>query len=232
MNVNKKTNGTILIDIIKTVIIIIWATLPITFISTADMYQDTTPLYLKWIFSISIILFTVVSINFYWSYYKKITDSKIQKISLKDIGISFGLFTLLKVVTIIGSMLNEIINGSEMTSNDAALQVTDSLLAFPMYLIIFNLIISFAAPILEELALRGIFTNIWFRNGQKFIPALLSSTIFSLTHGFDNIVTFLMYFTAGLIYFFAYCRRWNIKDSILLHILNNGFIVILKIFLV
>lgn len=231
MSIKEKKFSDIIISLLKTAGILIWAVLPMTFITTAEMYQNTTPTFLKWTISIGIILFTLISILFFFNYYKKIGDLKLKTIQLKDFRISIGLFVLLKIVTIIGTSLNEYFYGNQMTSNDASLQISESLITFPLYLIIFNLIISLGAPILEELAFRGIFTNIWFEKQRKLLPAILTSFLFSLAHGYDNNITFLMYFISGMIYFYAYCRRWNIKDSILLHILNNGFIVVLNFFI-
>ncbi|AEB31214.1 hypothetical protein, CAAX protease family (plasmid) [Carnobacterium sp. 17-4] len=221
-----KNFTTILKKVIQSTLIIIWATLPITFITTADIYQEITPTYIKWMIALLIILFTLISMSYFYNYYKNKAFLKIQKIHLKDIFITIGLFLILRLIAIIGTLLNEYATGNTMTSNDAAVQTTDSLATFPLYLLIFNLIIAIAAPILEELAFRGIFINIWFKHKNKILPGLITSIVFSIAHGHDNLITFSMYFFMGMILFFAYCRRWNIKDSILLHVLNNGFIVL------
>ncbi|MBO0409538.1 CPBP family intramembrane metalloprotease [Enterococcus hulanensis] len=49
-----------------------------------------------------------------------------------------------------------------------------------------------------------------------------------MAHGFDNVITFSMYFAMGLTLYFAYDRRKNIKDSILVHVLINGFIMMIS----
>ncbi|MGM0168824.1 hypothetical protein IGI39_004579 [Enterococcus sp. AZ135] len=108
-----------------------------------------------------------------------------------------------------------------MTSNDAALQTDDPFAIFLPYFILFNVIVVLVLPILEELAFHRIFTDIWFKPDRKWLFAVITLILFSLVYGFDNFIAFLMYLIMGMILFYAYYRIKNIKDAILVHVLNN-----------
>lgn len=86
---------------------------------------------------------------------------------------------------------------------------------------IFFIAIVFVAPYLEELTFRGIFKETIFNKSSVISPLILSSAIFSIQHSSENIISFFMYMFMGGCLYMAYNRRNNIKDSILVHILNN-----------
>ncbi|NSN06881.1 CPBP family intramembrane metalloprotease [Enterococcus faecalis] len=218
---SKRTLSYTVIDILKTIGFIVWSTLPLILTMSAIGLQKQTPIYLQWFISLVLITFILFSIRWIWRYYKKHTAYSIQKLGIKDIIIAVGLFIFLRGIAIGGTLLNAYVTGNEMTLNDTALQASDPLSIFPIYFIIFNLVIGIVAPILEELTFRGIFIDTWFNVHKKWLPAVITSSIFSLAHGLDNFITFSMYFIMGLTFFYAYYRRQNIKDSILLHMLNN-----------
>lgn len=224
----KRTVVSTVVDILKTLGLLIWATIPLMLTMSAIGLQKYTPIYLQWGISLILIAFILFSIRWLWRYYKKHTPYAIQKLGIRDIAIAVGLFIFLRGIAIGGTLLNAHVTGNEMTSNDAALQASDPLALFPMYFIIFNLLIGIVAPILEELTFRGIFIDIWFKGNRKWLSAIITSSIFALAHGLDNFITFSMYFIMGLTFFFAYYRRHNIKDSILLHILNNSPMMIIS----
>ncbi|MGL9998397.1 lysostaphin resistance A-like protein [Enterococcus sp. DIV1444a] len=226
--IDKRTIGSTVVDVLKTIGFIIWSTLPLMLTMSAIGLQKYTPIYLQWGISLILIAFILFSIRWLWRYYRKHTAYFLQKLRLKDIAIAVGLFIFLRGIAIGGTLLNTYVTGNEMTSNDAALQASDPLAIFPMYFIVFNLVIGLVAPILEELAFRGIFIDTWFNVHKKWLPAVITSSIFALAHGFDNFITFSMYFIMGLTFFFAYYRRHNIKDSILLHMLNNILMMIVS----
>lgn len=97
-------------------------------------------------------------------------------------------------------------------------------------IIIFIITIVFIAPYLEELTFRGIFKETIFNKGAFIAPLLLSSALFSINHGSENIIAFFMYMFMGCCLYMAYNRRSNIKDSILVHIINNFCASIVIIF--
>lgn len=208
---------------------VIWAISPLTFSFILNLTQELTPIFVRWILAGLWIIFTFFSIKWIWRYYLKVYPDPMPKMRAKDIGIAVGLFLFLRVVAIGGTLLNQQVFGHPMTSNDEALLAGDALAVFPIYFLLFNLTIGIFAPILEELVFRGIFTHLLFSPKAKWLPAVITSAIFSLMHGLDNIITFSMYFIIALTLFFAYQRRGTIKDSIWLHILNNSLAMIISI---
>lgn len=225
------TSSHFLIKILKTIVITTLATTPITLILLANEIEASTPTNIKWMISFAIVAVTVFLIYSLFIYYQKRTDYKLQKIGWKDLGITLALCALTRVFAIGGTLLNEYMTGASMSSNDAALDLEGSIgaFAFPMYLVIFQFLIAIGVPILEEIAYRGIFLDIWFENQGTLLAAVVTSAFFALAHGFDNLITFSMYFLIALIFYYAYARRWNLLDSILLHVLNNGLIVLATI---
>lgn len=210
-------------NVLKVIGFIIWALLPLTFSLMLNLYQDATPELLHWVLAGLWLAFVFFSIRWIWSYYLKIYPDPQPKMRGKDIGIAIGLFVFLRVLAVVGTTLNQSIYGNLLTSNDEALfgTGTSSVMVIPIYFLLFNFTIGIFAPIIEELVFRGIFTNLLFSPRAKWLPAIITSAVFSLLHGMDNIITFSMYFIMGLTFFWAYKRRGAIKDAILLHILNN-----------
>ena len=71
---------------------------------------------------------------------------------------------------------------------------------------------------------RTNFPRFWdcllFKNNQKALPAIVTSVVFTLPH-ITQLTEFPIYFALGLVLYLSYARRGNIKDSMLVHILNN-----------
>ena len=225
------TGKRIFINIFKVIGFIILSSLPITFSFFMNAAQEFTPTPVRWGLAIAWILFTGFLIRWMWRYYLRLYPDSMPKMRAKDIWIAIGLFVFLRIVAVGGTLLNEAVYGNVMTSNDELIFAEGSIAVIPIYFFIFNLTLGIFAPILEELAFRGIFTHLLFRENAVVLPAIIISAIFSLMHGMDNIITFSMYFIMGLTFFFAYRRRMAIKDAIWLHILNNSLAMIMSIVL-
>ena len=88
------------------------------------------------------------------------------------------------------------------------------------FALLFVATIAFIAPIMEELIFRGFGTAFFFKNNQKVLPAIVTSVVFTLPH-IAQLTEFPIYFALGLVLYLSYARRGNIKDSMLVHILNN-----------
>ena len=64
-----------------------------------------------------------------------------------------------------------------------------------------------------------------------WLPLIISSVVFSSQHLSTNIFSFGLYFLMGCVLYVAYDRRRNIKDSMMVHMLNNS-ITTIPLFLV
>lgn len=119
------SSNQIFLNCLKTVAFLIWVTCPILFLPLAICMEYQTENKMKWFCSIWITGFIIFSIYWIWKYFKTNTAQTIQKIKIKDFGIAFGLFLLLRIIAVSGTLLNEYVTGNTMTSNDAALQATN-----------------------------------------------------------------------------------------------------------
>lgn len=228
--VRKKAITYILSNCLKTLGWFIWIQVPLMLLVLAAKARPLMPYYLQTLTFTILIAFIVYSIYWTGRSYNSKKPFFSQKITRKDWGIVLSLVVLLRIVAIGGTYLNRVVTGEKFSSNDTFLQNSSDELPL-IYLILFYLIIGFVLPILEELVFRGIFVDIWFQKSQKWLPAVISSLFFSLGHEMDNPITWLMYFTMGMILFFAYYRRKNIKESIMLHMLNNCITILVPLIL-
>ena len=159
-----------------------------------------------------------------WRRYQKHVpeEKKNFKLSGKDIGFAFLFFILARVAAIVGVYLNLILSGNSQTSNDSAIQGLGGMMSSQhiFFALLFVATISFIAPIMEELIFRGFGTACVIKNNQKVWPAIVTSVVFTLPH-ITQLTEFPIYFALGLVLYLSYARRGNIKDSMLVHILNN-----------
>ena len=144
-----------------------------------------------------------------WRRYQKHVPEEKKKFkqSGKDIGFAFLFFFL---------------SGNSQTSNDSAIQGLGGMMSSQhiFFALLFVATIAFIAPIMEELIFRGFGTAFFFKNNQKVLPAIVTSVVFTLPH-ITQLTEFPIYFALGLVLYLSYARRGNIKDSMLVHILNN-----------
>ncbi|MCJ1655341.1 CPBP family intramembrane metalloprotease [Staphylococcus sp. NRL 16/872] len=176
--------------------------------------------------------FIILSAFVIWAvrtYYRRHTYENIhQPLKLKDIGINILWFIGLRIMIIIMSAIMVSIYGQHQSNNDKALMknleridtLTPSII---IALIVFFVAITFIAPYVEEHAFRGIFKETIFNKGSFILPLILSSVIFSANHSAGNLIAFLMYMLMGIGLYLAYKRRGSLKDSILVHMLNNAY---------
>lgn len=192
--------------------------------------QVTTPTHLQWLASLGYLLVASVALIFVWKKYKNKENVEKLPFTWKDFGIALLFYLATRLVAIGGTFLIQMITGNEMSANDAALRATNEQLIqmFPLYFIAFHIAIGMFAPIMEELVFRGFFSRYFFESDRKWLKLLVSSSIFALLHMFYPI-EFIMYFMLGAIFYLAYARRENIVDSIVVHLLNNGLLVIISV---
>lgn len=183
---------------------------------------------LKWVMGLGTILIVMAGIFALWKWYQKgvSAEVKAQKMSWKDLGINLLFFLLGRLVAVVGSLANNAYTGQEMSANDQAIHKLVENLGggFPFYAIYFLITIAILGPIMEELAFRGFMVQFFFKKGPHWLAATVTSSVFAFLHLGEtpNIVEFTMYFTLGVVMYLAYARRGSLKDSIMLHMLNNA----------
>ena len=182
--------------------------------------------------TLATLLFMLLAAVVIWlvrRYYQRHTYEPIKPFKRKDIMINIGWALLLRVIVIGMSFLMMAITGQAQTENDKALlgnfqgakPSPDQLgQAFPV--IVFALTLTFVAPYLEELIYRGIFKETLFKRSSFWLPFMLSSLIFASQHGISNWVAVLMYIIMGMVFYLAYHRRHNVRDSMMVHMIHNG----------
>ncbi len=133
---------------------------------------------------------------------------------------TFGFYFLIIFVTgIISSIMSS--QGIENTENQQLLESFIYDQTSTLGLISYGFVIVVLAPFIEELVFRGIFTS---RVLPEFpwLAGIISSVIFALMHIPTEIWSFSLYFGISLILHVSYLRRGQLKDSIALHLINNG----------
>ena len=88
----------------------------------------------------------------------------------------------------------------------------------PLSLILLFLAVVVFAPIVEEIAFRGVLYNLLNKRISLFPAALISSVVFGLLHG----ATFFQTAAIGLVLAFIYQVTGDLRMSMLGHAVNNG----------
>ena len=178
----------------------------------------------KWFLALAYAAVVIFSITWLWKWYQKgvPAEHQHQKIGWKDFGILMLFYLAGRVVAVAGTELNNLVSGNQMSMNDQAIfGLTAGLKeGFLPFTICFLLAIGLVAPIIEELVFRGLASQLLFSGGNKWLAAMVTSLNFGLLHA-TNLIEWIMYTGLGIVFYLAYARRRNIKDSILLHMINN-----------
>lgn len=164
---------------------------------------------------------------FRWYYQKRSYETQQHQFKLKDILINILWLIGMRVVISICIVIMESVYNENTSENDKILmnqmeQLRNLSVSTVIALLFFLIIIVFVAPYLEEILFRGIFKETIFRKSAFVLPLLISSVIFSSLHGSTNWISFVMYMTLGVGFYMAYNRRKNLKDSMMVHMLNNA----------
>ena len=187
-------------------------------------FGKSLPIYAEILLVVLYLILVFLIFRSLWRRYQKRVPEEKKKFkqSGKDIGFAFLFFFFARVVAIAGVYLNLILSGNSQTSNDSAIQGLGGMMSSQhiFFALLFVATIAFIAPIMEELIFRGFGTAFFFKNNQKVLPAIVTSVVFTLPH-ITQLTEFPIYFALGLVLYLSYARRGNIKDSMLVHILNN-----------
>lgn len=174
---------------------------------------------------------------FRWYYHKKSYETHQHQFRLKDILINISWFIALRITIGIFSLIMQSVYNDSTSENDKILlnrmeQLSNLSVSSVIGLLFFLIVIIFVAPYLEELLFRGIFKETIFRQTAFLLPLIISSVIFSSLHGSTNWISFLMYMALGMCFYMVYNRRKNLKDSMMVHMLNNAMAGIAMVIMV
>lgn len=217
----EKTLSENLFDLIKIFGFIIIVSLPLSLIMIASSLSKNSPIYIDVLISIILLALILFIIKLTLNYYRNISKKQLLPLSKKDVLKDILYLLAIRIIVVILTIASSTIFKSDTTSNDQLLLDFGKNTSLP-YFIAFILCIIIIAPLFEELVFRGIFPELFFQNKYKNLTMIVSSAIFAFLHGFDNVISFSMYFLMGLTLYLAYQRKGNLSDSILVHALNNS----------
>lgn len=134
-------------------------------------------------------------------------------------GAIFGGYVVIMVAEYILGTLNILIyHQTETANNQSLMQILG---ANPLVTIVFSISVFTLTPIAEELIFRGVLMNMFFKPSNFWPKVILSGVVFSLDHLSTNVISFLIYCMLGMVLAYVYRRTGDIRNSMLLHGLNN-----------
>ncbi|HLR18649.1 MAG TPA: CPBP family intramembrane glutamic endopeptidase [Staphylococcus sp.] len=138
-------------------------------------------------------------------------------------------YVAVMIYQVIAGMINMYVFGAPQTSPN-----TERLMKVAQEIPLFIILISVVGPILEEFVFRKVIFGELYNvmKGNKtfkfIIAATVSSIIFSAAHSDPSF--FIIYFGMGFIFSALYVYTKRIWVPILVHIMQNGFVVIIQIY--
>lgn len=218
-----KKQNKVLSIILAVVILLGFVVLSQIPISTVLLVNELAKLGVIWGYIGAIVwaLLLYVIIKFTWKYYRKISGDEDRSIKKGDVGRALVYFLIGRVLAVVFTLVMQGVYGEGTSANDEAIQGMFTKGTPVIVLLLFSLSISIAAPILEELIFRGLTTHLLFKKTPTWVPMIVTSLAFSGVHQSSNIISFLMYFSLGMLMYHAYQRRGRIVDSMLFHFFNN-----------
>ncbi|OEK58917.1 type II CAAX endopeptidase family protein [Staphylococcus equorum] len=227
---NVRPKGNRIVNILLFIGLMIFAQLPmILALSTIGFSIEDGGLGLTIGLALGFVVLTAFVVWVVRSYYLRHSyEENKQHFKKKDVGLNILWFVGLRVIVLVFSYLMLWVYGDEVSENDKVLMqnlenINHIDLKLAIALVVFFIAITFVAPYLEELVFRGIFKETIFSKFTLWLPLVLSSAIFSINHASANIIGFILYMLMGVVLYLAYRRRGNIKDSMMVHMLNNAF---------
>ncbi len=159
--------------------------------------------------------------RYVYRYYKKNKTEESLKVSFKDVAIAFGYFLMGSVLTLVGNLSMSFFYDTMESENDLMIQTMLEKSPSNWFVLIMVVQLVILAPILEELAIRGIPKVTLFQKSPDWFMLVMTSLFFSSLHQSANIISFMIYAALGGLMCHAYLRRGRIIDSMLVHFFNN-----------
>ncbi|QZN92537.1 CPBP family intramembrane metalloprotease [Limosilactobacillus panis] len=136
------------------------------------------------------------------------------------VGTIIGGYLVVVVGMMFFSWLNEVIFHQSGTANNELIrQMLDHNRLVTGVFVISSFTLT---PVAEELIFRGLLTNLFFKPARFWPKVILSGIAFSSAHASTTIVSFFLYCFMGMVLAYVYRKTGNIKNSMLIHALNNA----------
>lgn len=136
----------------------------------------------------------------------------------------FGGYVAIMGGSYILSMLNRMIYHQTQTANNA--NIAHLMHNNPLGTAALAFSVVFLTPIAEELIFRGSAMNLFFKPSWVWAKVLFSCLIFGASHANSTPISFLIYAYLGAVLAIVYTFSGDIKNSMLLHGLNNAIALI------
>ncbi|PCF43036.1 CPBP family intramembrane glutamic endopeptidase [Staphylococcus delphini] len=131
--------------------------------------------------------------------------------TFKDGLYAFAAFLVVKFLDILYTFIQ-----FETGANDQAIK--DAFTGTPLWLLVISLAI--VPAFVEEYIFRGFILRVVFR-GHLLIGLIVSSILFTVSHGAGSFIEYIPYFYSAVIFGLVYLHTKKIETSILAHFLNN-----------
>ncbi|MCO0862340.1 type II CAAX endopeptidase family protein [Staphylococcus pasteuri] len=138
-------------------------------------------------------------------------------------------FCIVMLYQVVVSLIYVAITGQQQPSPN-----TERLMAIARQMPIFILLVSIVGPILEEFVFRKVLFGELYNaiKGNRIvaflIASIVSSLLFALAHNDFKFIP--MYFGMGMIFSLAYTYTNRIAVPIIIHMLQNGTVVVMQVF--
>lgn len=155
-----------------------------------------------------------------WRLYRRINQvTKVKLTGMQRFQWVVGMYFVM--ILIIGglSMLNQLIYHQDQTANNQA--IINLVKQGPLLKWLFGTSAIIFAPIIEELIFRGLLINLWPQPQANWLPLVISSIVFSCGHVSSNPISFLIYFAMGMCFAYLYRQTGDLKNSMMIHMINN-----------
>ena len=186
-----------------------------------------------WKFIVTIVCVGILFIFMYHVHTKLFKPKVKRKIQLKDLIFVFLTYIALRFSDyLIYSLWSSMAYGTDRTKLvDFFFKATRTITADKFVFALEALELVCIAPLTEELFFRGFLNNLLREKVNAFVRMSIVSILFTVIHMpyIHNWIQFIAYLIGSIVLFLMYERRRSLFDSILLHSLYNGLLLILFI---
>ncbi|MBB1063592.1 CPBP family intramembrane glutamic endopeptidase [Limosilactobacillus fastidiosus] len=205
------------------VVLFVCVGLPLTAMRIADRSHQIT---------IKTIILIIISLLLYyfiimWARQEYHNHNQLPIMGKINLKLIIGGYLVILASEYILGMLDLLIYHQTETANNQSLMAI--LGGNPLVTVVFVISAVVLTPIAEELVFRGVLMNMFFKSNTFWPKVILSGIVFSAGHLSTNIISFLLYCVMGMTLAYVYWKSGDIRNSMLLHGLNNLVAVLLML---